>query len=127
MNVNYVRLLFLISGVYDLVIGLGFLGFGPTIFEKADVPPPNHWAYVFFASMLVVTYGIMLLAVAADPQGNRNFIPFGILLKLSYTGLVTYYWISDGVPMMFKPFAFIDGIMLAMFVAAYVELRKRTT
>src|SRR5438445_13226275 len=84
MNLLGIRLLFLVSGLYDLVIGLAFLGFGPSIFSQAGVPDPNHWGYIYFASMMLVIFGAMFLAVAANPLTNRNFIPFGMLLKISY-------------------------------------------
>src|SRR5438477_9268795 len=124
MYLTRIRWLFVISGLYDCVIGLAFLGFGSMIYDKAGVPPPNHWGYIDFSSMLLVIFGIMFLAVAAEPRSNRNFIPFGMLLKLSYVGLVTFYWIIEGVPMLFKPFVFVDALMLVLFVEAYYQLRR---
>ena len=61
----------------------------------------------------------MFFAVAYDPVGNRNLIPFGVLLKLSYTGLVAYYWVTTGCPLLFQPFAVIDAVMLVLFLLAY--------
>jgi hypothetical protein len=57
--------------------------------------------------------------VACDPIANRNLIPFGMLLKLSYTGLVTYSWITTDCPLLFKPFAIIDAVMYLLFLLAY--------
>ena len=42
-----------------------------------------------------------------------------MLLKVSYTGLVGYYWFTTNCPMLFKPFAIIDALMLVLFLAAY--------
>ena len=81
---------FVIAGLYDFVIGLVFLFAGASIFKAAGVPAPNHWAYSQFASLLLLVFGTMFFAIAADPIANRNLIPFGMLLKLSYTGLVAY-------------------------------------
>jgi hypothetical protein len=64
----------------------------------------------------------MFLAVAARPRANRNLIPFGVLLKLSYAGLVGYYWATASVPFLFVPFAVIDAIMLVLFLVAYWAL-----
>ena len=48
-----------------------------------------------------------------------------MMLKLCYTGLVCYYWVtSDFVPMLFKPFAVIDGIMFVLFFLAYQATRR---
>src|SRR5712692_8873183 len=122
MTLSTVRLLFAIAGLYDFLIGLAFLCFGPQLFDTTGVPQPNHWGYIQFGSLLLVIFGTMFFAVAHDPVANRNLIPYGMLLKLSYTGLVAYYWMTTDCPMLFKPFAIIDAVMFALFLLAY---RKR--
>lgn len=119
MTRSAVRLLFGIAGVYNSAIGLVFLCFGPQVFDAAGVPYPNHWGYVQFASLLLIVFGVMFFAVAHDPTANRNLIPYGMLLKLSYAGLVAYYWVTTDCPLLFKPFAIIDGLMLLLFVLVY--------
>jgi hypothetical protein len=119
MTLSTVRLLFAIAGLYDFIIGILFLFFGRQLFETAGVPQPNHWGYIQFGSLLLVTFGIMFFAVAYDPVANRNLIPYGMLLKLSYTGLVTYYWVTTDCPLLFKPFAIIDAVMFVLFLVAY--------
>jgi hypothetical protein len=119
MSTTWVRLLFAVTGVYDFGVGLAFLGFGPQIFQAMDVPPPNHWGYVYFACLLLMTFGVMFFVVAFEPTANRNLIPYGMLLKFSYVAVVLYYWVTEGVPMMFKPFAVVDAVMLALFIVAY--------
>jgi hypothetical protein len=109
----------MIAGLYDFGIGLVFLLFGSQLFDSAGVPQPNHWGYIQFGSLLLVVFGTMFFAVAYDPVANRNLIPYGMLLKLSYTGLVTYYWVTTDCPMLFKPFAVIDGVMFVLFFLAY--------
>jgi hypothetical protein len=115
VSITWVRVVFAVTGVYDLALGLGFLVIGPQVFEAAGVPPPNHWGYVQFAAALVALFGLMFLAVAARPAANRNLIPYGVLLKLSYVAVVSCHWATGGVPWLFKPFAFIDALMLILF------------
>ena len=98
---------------------LAFLGLGPQIFDAAGVPPPDHWGYIQFGSLLVLVFGLMFYAVAYDPAANRNLMPYGMLLKLCYTGLVAYYWVTTDCPLLFKPFAVIDGLMFVLFFLAY--------
>jgi hypothetical protein len=119
MTLPSIRLLFSIAGLYDSLIGLTFLFFGPGLFEAAEVPQPNHWGYIHFGSLLLIIFGLMFFAVSRDPVVNRNLMPFGMLLKLSYVGLVSYYWVTTGCPMLFKPFAVIDAVMLVLFALAY--------
>lgn len=118
-----VRALFLIAGLYDGLLGLGFLAVGPRIFVLFGVTPPNHWAYVQFSAALVLTFGLMFLAVAARPEANRNLIPFGILLKVSYSTIVFYHWSAGGLPAMWIPFAFFDAAFAVLFVWALMALR----
>ena len=119
MTLSTVRLLFAIAGLYDFLIGLTFFFFGPQLFDATGVPQPNHWGYIQFGSLLLVIFGTMFFAVAYDPVANRNLIPYGMLLKLSYTGLVAYYWVTTDCAMLFKPFAIIDAVMFVLFLLAY--------
>ena len=122
MTISTVRLLFVIAGLYDFIIGLTFLLFGSQLFDSAGVPQPNHWAYIQFGALMLMIFGTMFLAIAANPQANRNLIPYGILLKISYTVLCGYYWITTDCPTLFKPFAVIDAVMLVLFYVAYQKL-----
>ena len=119
MTLFWIRLLFAICGLYDFLIGLAFLSFGPQIFDAAGIPPPNHWGYIQFAALLLMVFGVLFFAVAYQPNANRNLLPFGMLLKLSYVGLVAYYWVTTDVPLLFKPFAVIDAAMLVFFLLVY--------
>ena len=119
-----IRLLFAIAGVYDFVIGIAFLVAGPRIFDAAGVPHPNHWGYIQFGALLLIIFGLMFFAVAYDPVANRNLIPYGMLLKVSYTALVAYYWVRGECPTLFKPFAIIDAVMFVLFLLAYMPSRR---
>jgi hypothetical protein len=121
MTPSAVRSLFLVAGAYDFVIGLAFLFFGPQIFAAGSVPPPNHWGYIQFAALLLIVFGLMFFAIARDPVANRNLIPFGMLLKLSYVGIVAYYWSTTGCPTLFKSFTVVDAVMFVLFWWAYIE------
>ena len=110
------------SAVYDGVLGLAFLIAAPSLFEWCGVTAPNHWGYVEFPSALLVIFALMFAAIARDPVANRNLMPYGILLKLAYCGVVFYYWFTIGIPDMWKPFAIADVVMLALFLWAYAAL-----
>jgi hypothetical protein len=123
MNKTTTFWLFLVAGIYDLLIGLTFLLFGSQLFQQFQVPLPQHWGYIQFGALLLIIFGLMFFAVALRPVANRNLIPFGMLLKLSYVGLVSYYWITTGVPGLFQPFVLIDAVMLVLFGLAHRSLR----
>ena len=117
-----VRTLFAIASLYDGVFGLAFLFAGPAVFERFGVQPPNHWGYVQFPAALLVVFALMFLAVAVRPFQNRNLIPYGILLKVSYVGTVLWHWNQGGLPGMWKPFAIIDLVFILAFALAYRAL-----
>jgi hypothetical protein len=124
MKLTWIRVLFVAAGLYDFIIGLTFLFFGIPLFEAAAVPLPNHWAYIQFGSLMLMIFGTMFFAIARDPIANRNLIPYGLLLKLSYSGLTAYYWATTDCPFLFKPFAIIDGVMFALFLVAYRQCQQ---
>lgn len=119
MSLGPVRAIFAVAGVYDLALGAAFLFFGPQVYATFGVAPPNHWGYVQFGALVLAVFGGMFFFVAGDPVRHRNLMPCGMALKISYTGLVSYYWVAGECPLMFKPFAVADGIMLVLFLMAY--------
>jgi len=111
--------LFLIAALYDGGLGAAFLLAPGMVYRLGDVTPPNHWAYVQFPAALLLIFALMFAAIARDPIKNRDLIIYGILLKLSYCGMVFWYWFTAGIPNLWKPFAVIDLVMGALFVWSY--------
>ena len=67
-------------------------------------------------------FAAMFIAIARNPVANREMIVYGILMKLSYSGLVLWYWFNTGIPGLWKPFAVIDLVMAALFGWVYALL-----
>ena len=124
MNTNLLKVLFYISAVYDGILGLAFLIVPHSIFTMYNVTPPNHPGYVQFSAALLIVFAIMFYNIAKDPIKNQSLILYGILLKISYCGIVFFYWISSAIPNMWKPFAIIDFIFLLIYLYLYSSLRK---
>ena len=119
---SLVALLFVVAAVYDGVLGVAFVFAPGRVFTWYDVTPPNHFGYVQFPGALLIVFALMFLAIAVRPIRNQNLIPFGILLKTSYCGIVFYHWFTTGIPDMWKPFAIIDFAFMILFVWAFVSL-----
>jgi hypothetical protein len=119
-----VKLLFWIAGLYDGILGLLFLVFPARLYETFGVPPTNHWGYVHFTAALLIVFAIMFFAIARQPLRNRNLIPYGLLLKVSYCGVVFWHWAAQGIPDMWKPFAVADVVFALLFIWAYARLGK---
>jgi len=124
MSIKWIKLLFIISGIYDAFLGAAFLLFGEAVFRWVEVTPPNHMGYVQFPALLLILFGIMFLMIAKDPQGRREWIPFGMGLKISYCGVVFWYQFHGGIPMIWIPWAWADLCFLLLFITAWWSLRK---
>jgi hypothetical protein len=123
MNASRATILFAIAAVYDGVLGVAFLLFPAALYERFGVVPPNHWGYVDFAAAILVIFAMMFIQVARDPRSNRNLIPYGVLLKVAYCGVVFRYWFAVDLPNLWKPFAVADVAFAVLFVWAYVALK----
>jgi hypothetical protein len=117
-----ISIIFAASGVYDGLLGLVFLVAPAAMYDRFHVTPPNHWGYVQFGAALLIIFALMFFQVAARPAANRNLIPYGFLLKVAYAGTVFAYWFTQGLPGMWKPFAFCDAAFAVLFAWSYVKL-----
>jgi hypothetical protein len=117
-----IPLLFVVSAVYDGLLGLLGLFGTEWFFQTVGVTPPNHPGYVQFPAALLVVFALMFVAVARNPSRNRNLIPYGMLLKVSYAGVVIFHWVAAGLPWVWKPFAIADLVFLLLFGWAYSRL-----
>ena len=125
MTPAWVRAVFLVSGLYDGVLGLAFLGWGPELFEAFGVPPPNHFGYVHFPALLLLVFGWMFLRIAGDPVRHRGLMPYGMALKSAYSGVVFFHLLTGGIPAIWVPFAWADLVFLILFVLAWRMTAER--
>lgn len=113
------QILFLAAALYDGLLGAGFLFASGALFKHYGVTPPNHPGYVHFPAALLIVFALMFLAIALWPVRNRNLIPYGILLKAAYCGVVIFHWCATGLPRMWKPFCVADLVFLLLFAWAW--------
>ncbi len=122
-----IPLLFAVAAVYDGALGLVGLFGTEWFFRFFGVTPPNHLGYVQFPAALLVVFAIMFVEVARNPAKKRGLIPYGMLLKIWYSGVVIYHWVSAGLPWVWKPFAVADLVFFVLFAWAYAHLRPTAT
>ena len=120
-----ITILFVLAALYDGILGFVFLVWPGAMFTRFGVTPPNHFGYVQFPAAVLLIFARMFWAVAQDAHANRNLIPYGMLLKVSYCGVVFAYWFSTGIPTMWKPFAIADVVFLLLFGWAWLALPSR--
>lgn len=125
MNSNlFNRSVFLVAGIYDLVLGIGFLFFPLLLFNWFKVMPPYHLSYVQFPAALLIIFAVMFFNIAQDPVGKMLLIPYGIMLKFAYCGVVFWYWLFSDISYMWKPFAIADLFFIIAFLWCYYTIRS---
>lgn len=110
--------LFYGSAIYDGVLGLLFLCAPGMVFNWFHVCPPNHPGYVQFPAALLIIFALIFCSLGKNPN-QKELIAYGILLKLSYSGLTLMYWLQGTLPGMWKPFTICDIAMGFAYLWAY--------
>ncbi len=123
MKLSLIRSIFMISGLYDGILGVLFLFMAPELFSYAGVTPPNHFGYIHFPALLLIIFGTMFIRISTDPVRWRELIWYGIGLKFSYSGVVFYHLLTQGLPFVWVPFAVVDIVFLAVFLYALRALK----
>ena len=123
MNDRFTKVIFLISGIYDGVLGVVFLFFAPAIYSSFGITPPNHYGYIVFPALLLIVFAAMFFRIATAPARYRDMIPYGVGLKAAYAGTVFWYQLQGNVPAMWVPMAWIDTAFLVLFLLARRKLQ----
>ena len=126
MNRPWIKVLFVIAGIYDVALGVAFLFSGLSIFRIAGVTPPSHIGYVQFPALLLIIFGWMFFRVADNPVRNRDVMLYGVALKASYSGVVLGHAVHGRMPMLFLPWAWADLVFLVLFLLAWKQTEKAT-
>jgi len=119
-----ISLFYYFSAAYDGILGLAFLFLPLPIYNWYGITPPNHVGYVHFPAAILIVFAIMFVNIARQPLRNRNLIPYGFLLKISYCSVVFGHWFTTGIPDMWKSFALFDLVFGVLFVWTYILLGK---
>lgn len=116
---SWVKILFVIGGVYDAALGATFLLCPRRLFDMAAVEFPNHVGYVQFPALLLVLFGLMFFRIGSDPVRFRDQMVYAMGLKVAYCSVIFGHWLTGGVPRIWIPFAFADLVFLALFILAW--------
>lgn len=123
----WIRGAYWLGAAYNVVIGLAVIVLGNSLFERFEVPPPNHPGYYEYPAIMLLIFGVLFAQIACDPVRNRWMMIYGIALKAASSGLILYHYFVDGVPGFLIPFAFADVGFLVLFCSAYVAVGHRSS
>lgn len=121
---GFFRGLFLIAAIYDLVLGLAFFFFYPQVYSFFKITPTDYPMYLQMAAAFVVAMGIGYYFIYKNLYRNIDLVKLGIVYKLVYGGLTSYFYFNDLANVVFFWFAIIDAIFLLFFVWFLVYAKK---
>lgn len=114
------RIVFLISSIYDFVLGVIFFLFYKQIFNAFSIPIPQYTEYLQMSAAFVATLGIGYYFIYKNIETNADLWKLGIFYKLVYSLLVLYYYfVPRTANILFLYFAIIDILFLIPFIWLY--------
>jgi hypothetical protein len=123
MNMKFAKVVFLVAGIYGLIVLV------PQFFLEAkigrDTPPPiTHPEYFYGFICVAVAWQVLFLVLSRDPVRYRLMMIPAMLEKIGFPIAVVILYLQGRLdPTIFIP-ASADLILLALFVASY---RKTAT
>ena len=120
---KWIKPFYIVSALYDGVLGVAFLVAPVAIFNITGVTPPNHIGYVQFPAFVLIIFAYMFYNIAQNPVANKNLIIYEILLKFSYCSVVFPHWLTGQIPSIWVPFAVFDLLFMIAFIVSYKALK----
>lgn len=119
---KFARLLFLIAGVYGLIVILPLYFLEERI--GRDFPPAiTHPEYYYGFIGVAVAWQILYLILWRDPARYRPMMIPAVVEKLSFGIAVTVLFLQNRVTSFTLAAAIIDSIFGVLFIIAYLKTR----
>jgi hypothetical protein len=124
-NMRFARWLFLIAGIYGLVVLL------PQYFLEAktglDYPPPiTHPEYYYGFIGLGAAWQVLFLVIAKDPVRYRAMMLPSVLEKFSFGVAAVILFLAGRISSVILGFACADLVLGVLFIAAYAKTPRAT-
>ena len=119
---KYYRGLFLLSAIYDLVLGIIFAFLYRSAFGWLGIAGqlPRFGGYLTLLGAFVLVIGVAyFLVFRGDLRQNRDLILVGTLYKLAYCAVVFYYLSLGTLPHLI--FAALFGVVDSLFFILMAE------
>ncbi|MFX0122597.1 MAG: hypothetical protein ACFFAE_03110 [Candidatus Hodarchaeota archaeon] len=117
---RYLKIAFLIGGIYDILLGVPFLffpDFSATLLNVTK-PEPILWAQTIGIFLILVGY---FLLVATQDVQRLVFIGVGsIVIRLGYVTLVILAWLTSGIEMGYILIAMTDTITIFILLVPII-------
>lgn len=110
------QIIFLVSAIYDLILGLLFFFFYESVYNYFDITLPTYPMYLQMAAAFVIAMGIGYYFVYKNMYRNIDLVKLGVVYKLVYSGVVGYFYFADLSNVVFFWFAILDFIFMLLFI-----------
>lgn len=108
--------LFLVAAIYDLILGLLFFFFYKPIYLYFNIDLPVYPMYLQMAAAFVIAMGVGYYFIYRNLYRNVDLVKLGIIYKIVYSGLTSYFYFTNLAHILFLWFAVFDLIFLILFV-----------
>ena len=115
---------FLFAAIYDFVLGFLFLFFYKYMYSVFDITLPTYPMYLQMAAAFVFAMGVGYYFVYRNPYRNIDLVKLGIVYKLTYGGLTSYFYFMDMANVAFFWFAIADFVFTVFFIWFLVDAKK---
>ncbi|MCX6746574.1 MAG: hypothetical protein NTU63_00365 [Candidatus Pacearchaeota archaeon] len=123
MKERYYKKLFLISAIYDILLGIVFTFFYKPVFSLLGIPLPDFAGYISLIGVFLIVLGVGYYYISrGDLAKNRDLIKIGILYKFAYSSVAFFYLIFDTVPHLI--FVWVFGVADLIFAILFIECLK---
>jgi hypothetical protein len=128
-RLKYYKALFLITAIYDAVLGIVFMFFYKFAFDLLNIPEymPEFGGYLSLIGAFLFVIGVAYyLIYRGDLKTNRDLIAVGALYKLAYCATTFFYLAIGQIPHMIFVglFGVIDLIMFVLMAECFAFLGK---
>jgi hypothetical protein len=101
-DVKYLKIGFLIGGIYDLLFGIGVLFFSDLMEDFLRIKKPDNMIFVYISGLFLILVGYILIYTANRNVEDFIFIGLGsCIIRFSYFLIVVFIWLIDGIEIIY--------------------------
>ena len=101
-DVKYLKIGFLIGGIYDLLLGIGVLFFSDLMVDFFGIKKPDNMIFVYISGLFLILVGYLLIYTANRNVEDFLFIGLGsCIIRFSYFLIVVLIWLTDGIEIIY--------------------------
>ena len=112
---SFFRGLFLVAAIYDFILGIIFFFFYEQVYAFFNITLPDYPMYLHMAAAFVIAMGVGYYFIYTNLYRNIDLVKLGIVYKLAYVGLTSYFYFANLANIIFFWFAIFDAIFIIFF------------